>query len=157
MRNWNSLNFWSQEWNWQQRHIKWKQNTATLPVPWSSHAFERHLSNLSARLINQSYNQLYGLIIFSSIWTACLSVQNFYSSVQMAKQTIQTANQTVQIIYSPVRNTSRTVCYPCGFLLVSFLPFTVTNNNEQSNKARSGWCPIEQKTKKKTDGQIGRW
>ena len=34
---------------------------------------------------------------------ACLSVQNVYSSVQMAKQTIQTANQTVQIIYSPVR------------------------------------------------------
>ena len=70
MRNWNSLNFRSWEWNWQQRQIKWKQYTATLPVPWSSHALERRLSNLFIRAIDKPIVQpivrIYNIFIRSN-------------------------------------------------------------------------------------------
>ena len=63
---------------------------------------------MSVWLVNQSYNQSYRLIIFSSIWMACQSVWHylFYSSIWAAKQTIWMAYQIVEIIYSPIQ----TVC-----------------------------------------------
>ena len=84
-------------------------------------------------------------IIYSPIWTVCLSVRNFYSSVWTANQTIEiiyspvwkvclsiwnfylsirTADQTVQIIYSSVRTVRQTVQTLQGlFVNHVFLPF----------------------------------
>ena len=111
--------------------MKWKQNIAAFPVPWSSHAlemvsgFENRLSNLFNHTIckpiaqpivriNNIFVRHYPFyssvrtakqtaqIIYSPVGTVCPSVRNSYSSVR-------TADQTVQIIYSPVRPVRQTV------------------------------------------------
>ena len=67
-------------------------------------------------MVNILYNQLYGLIIFSSIQMACPSIWNFYSSIRMANQTVQIIYSTVWMVcpsvgnfYSSVRMADQTV------------------------------------------------